>query len=114
MTYPRIASLALPLLGLAALGAVAATPALAQTQTVIVAPSAPPAAQIEVVPAPPVVAGQVEYWTPGHWTWTSGGWVWAAGAYVTAPAPTAAWVPGQWVTQPSGGYVWVDGHWQTT
>ncbi len=106
MQYRRIAQLALPLTLALGVGS-----ALAQ-QTVIVAPAAPPAPQVETIPPAPIVSGQVEYWQAGHWTWTSGGWMWTAGHYVIPPQTTATWVPGQWVTQPSGGYVWVDGHWQ--
>lgn len=83
---------------------------LAQTSTVIVAPSAPPAPQVETIPPPPT--SQLSYWRPGHWTWTGADWAWDSGAYVTRPQPTAVWVPGQWAPQPTGGYVWVDGHWQ--
>jgi len=96
MQYRRIAYLSLPLLTLAiGAAAVAPAPAQAQTtlilppgtiqrvqQTVIVAPSAPPAMETEVVPAPP--GGQPMYWQPGHWNWTSGGWVWVGGNYAAA------------------------------
>lgn len=125
MQYRRSTRFSLPLMTFA-IAAGAAVAASAQTievlppgsvqlaqQTVIVAPAAPPPAQVETIPAPPTVAGLPEYWKPGHWNWTGGGWVWVGGAYVTPPQPTASWVPGQWVGQPGGGFVWVGGHWQS-
>lgn len=98
----------LPMLALVA-GSAAAVPAMAQ-QTVVIAPNAPPPAQVEVIPPAPAATA---YWEPGHWNWTGEGWAWVGGSYVTRPMPTAAWVPGQWVMQPGGGYVWVAGHWQS-
>jgi hypothetical protein len=90
------------------------TPAPAQyTQsTVIVAPSAPPPARVETIPAPPSAQQQVMYWQPGHWMWNGANWEWASGQYVQRPAPQAVWEPGHWAQQPTGGYVWVDGRWQ--
>ncbi len=110
----------------ALLGAGAASSAMAQTvvmqpvqvapAAVIVAPTAPPAPQTEVIPAPPPTATVTTYWEPGHWNWNGASWVWMAGQYtqrVQQPAVTATWVAGQWVQQPDGGYVWVAGHWQS-
>ena len=129
MTYRHLAYLCFPALAFMA-GTAAAAPAVSQAtpgaapdvvtvpiqlvqQTVIVAPSAPPAPQTEAVPPPPVTTGQQAYWQPGHWSWTMSGWVWVGGVYVTPSQPATAWVPGQWVSQPGGGYVWMDGHWQS-
>jgi len=125
MLYRRIAYLSLPALAFMAGAAVAAPVGAPATpdgpppavrfvdQTVIVAPSAPPAPRAEIVPPPPVTTGALAYWQPGHWSWTNAGWVWVGGVYVTPSQPRTAWVPGQWVTQPGGGYVWMDGHWQS-
>jgi hypothetical protein len=98
--------------GLPALAAVAAiyaaSPAFAQA-TVIIAPNAPPAPEVETIPAPPTT---MMAWQPGHWTWTSSGWSWVPGQYIQRPQQTAVWQPGHWVQQPDGSYSWMDGHWQ--
>ncbi|MDR3537197.1 MAG: hypothetical protein P4L71_11920 [Acetobacteraceae bacterium] len=85
--------------------------ASAQTSTVIIAPSAPPAPRIETMP-PPSAGSQVMSWQAGHWAWTGAAWSWEEGHYVQAPQPAAVWEPGHWEQQPTGGYVWVDGRWR--
>jgi WXXGXW repeat (2 copies) len=90
----------------------AAPPFVLAQNVVVVAPSAPPAPQTEVIPAPPADNATMAYWQPGHWTWNGATWVWVGGNYVMRPQPTAVWVPGQWAQDASGSYRWVDGHWQ--
>ena len=50
-------------------------------------PFPPPAARVEVVPAPPHEAGAV--WVDGEWAWQGKRW---------------AWLPGGWVIPPRGAY----------
>jgi hypothetical protein len=88
---------------------------LAQS-TIVVAPTAPPAPQVETVPPPPNTTTVTTFWQPGHWNWNGASWVWVDGTYmqrVQQPSSTAVWVPGAWIQQATGGYVWVAGHWQT-
>jgi hypothetical protein len=84
------------------------SPAFAQA-TIVIAPSAPPAAQVETIPTAPSVGMA---WQAGHWTWTSTGWSWVDGQYVQVPQQSAVWEPGRWVAQPDGSYSWTDGHWR--
>src|ERR1700722_1264867 len=84
----------------------------AMAQTVIVAPSAPPAPRVETVPPPPMTEPQSMTWQPGHWAWAGNTWAWMDGHYVARPQPAARWEPGHWAQQASGGYVWVDGRWE--
>jgi hypothetical protein len=74
---------------------------------VILAPSAPPPPQVEVIPYAP---GPYYVWTPGYYAW-NGGWVWVSGRYVVRPRPAAVWVGGHWTTH-GHGYVWVGGGWR--
>ena len=125
MTNRRTTFVAVPAIA-ALFAAGAASSAMAQTvvmqpvqvapTAVVIAPSAPPAPQTEVIPAPPVAATVTTYWEPGHWNWNGASWVWIAGQYtqrVQQPTVTATWVAGQWMQQADGGYVWVAGHWQS-
>jgi hypothetical protein len=75
-----------------------------QGSRVIIAPSAPPPAQVEVIPT---TTTQVVQWQPGHWSWSGGTWVWIPGQYAPRPQPGSVWVPGQWVQQSNGS----PGHW---
>ena len=69
----------------------------------------PPAAQVEVVPAPP---GPDYVWMPGYWAISGGGgWVWVGGHYALPPRPRAVWVGGYWGRH-GRGYVWIGGHWR--
>jgi hypothetical protein len=79
----------------------------ANAQTVVIAPSAPPAPRVETIPPPPAA---VDTWVPGHWAWTGTEWSWVPGQYIARPASQATWVPGHWEQQGSE-YVWVAGHW---
>jgi len=73
---------------------------------------APPAPQVEVVPAPPVARPNVYWvWQPGYWRWNGRRYHWIPGHYVRAPRAAAVWLPGQWVFV-GGRYVWRPGHWQ--
>lgn len=87
----------------------APTPVPAQPlpQTVVVAPTAPPAPQVEVVPVAP---SPYYGWAPGYWAW-NGGWVWIGGRYVVRPTPGAVWVGGHWGRH-GHGYVWIGGGWR--
>jgi hypothetical protein len=60
----------------AALG-FAAAPAMSATVDYIEVPAAPPAVQVETVPAP--MAGQV--WVAGYYDYKDGQYVWSAGHY---------------------------------
>ena len=88
------------------------TPSPVPAESVVIAPTAPPPARVETIPAPPSVEAQTMYWRPGHWMWSGANWAWQPGTYVERPAPQAVWAPGHWEQQPTGGYVWIDGHWQ--
>jgi hypothetical protein len=82
----RIATLA----GALAL-AVSALAAPYVTQAAVIVGVAPPAARVEVVPAP-----RVNYvWAPGYWRWNGHRYF---------------WVPGYWVPARHG-YRWVPSHW---
>ncbi len=111
-------------LGAALLGTIAlygASPASAQTTAyttavipqganVIIAPTAPPPPQVEVVPSPPTTTpGMV--WQQGAWNYQNGNWVWVPGQYIARPQGYSVWQPGQWMQQPDGRYVWNPGHW---
>lgn len=111
MSVRTVVRLALP--AIVALGVAGAVlPASAQSSTVIIAPSAPPAPRAETIPPPPGSGPQTVTWVEGHWTWNGTGWVWHNGHYVTRPAATAVWEPGHWKQRASGGYIWIAGHWQ--
>nr|WP_283949748.1 hypothetical protein [Limobrevibacterium gyesilva] len=86
-----------------------AQPVQSREAPVIIAPTAPPTPQVEVIPAAP---SQVVVWQPGRWGWNGSGWEWVPGAYVQRPQPAALWEPGHWDASPTGGYVWVAGHWR--
>ena len=78
-----------------------------------VLPAAPPPAQSELVPPPPLGAGTVA-WQPGHWSYsgaTDNPWIWEQGHYVPVPPGRAVWVLGYWAQQANGGWVWMQGHW---
>jgi hypothetical protein len=78
---------------------------------VVIAPTAPPPAQVEVIPAPPATATQVLVWQPGHWSWNGAVWSWIPGQYTARPQAGSVWVPGQWIQQDNGEYAWIPGHW---
>lgn len=86
--------------------------AQAQTSTVIIAPSAPPAPRVETIPPPPSMQTQVMTWEAGHWVWNGTGWNWQDGHYVQRPSTAAVWEPGHW-QQSNGGWVWVEGQWRS-
>lgn len=96
------------LAGVAAIGF--STAAVAQ-DAIIVAPNAPPAPRVEVVPPAPTTGPQMA-WQAGRWTWANGTWAWEDGHYVAPPQPAAVWHPGHWESQSTGGYVWVNGRWE--
>ena len=87
--------------------ALLATSALAQVGVAVVVPTAPPAARVEVVPAPPH-AGAV--WQQGYYRWNGHEHEWNAGRYADAPRPGAHWTPGTWEHR-GNGYVYTDGRW---
>jgi hypothetical protein len=74
----------------------------------LIAPTAPPAPETEVIPVTP---GDEYVWTAGYWRYNGGQWVWTPGSYVMRPSKSAAWVPGHWEKK-HGGYVWADGYWK--
>lgn len=96
------ASLAGALLVLA--GCVVAEPVYVQT------PPPAPAAQLEVVPAPP---GPAYVWVPGYWAWRGPhrGYLWVPGHYTVPAGPGYVWAPGHWAPGPRG-HIWIEGHWR--
>src|ERR1700729_715930 len=66
---------------------------------------APPAARVEVVPAPR--AGYV--WAPGYWNWEGHRHVWVAGRWIHE-RPGHQWVNDNWV-QRDGHWHYEKGHW---
>ena len=79
-----------------------------QAGATLVAPTAPPAPQVEVVPVAP---GPAYYWVPGYWGWNGTVWVWVSGAWRPRPWLGAVWVGGHWARR-GHGYIWVGGHWR--
>ncbi|MBV9828248.1 MAG: YXWGXW repeat-containing protein [Alphaproteobacteria bacterium] len=77
--------------------------------TVVLAPTAPPAPQIETAPPAPAPTA---VWQEGHWSWNPERqlYVWMHGHYAEPPRVHAAWLPGRFVERP-GGWVWEEGHW---
>jgi hypothetical protein len=59
--------------------------------SVVTAPTAPPAPRVEVIPPSP---GSRMVWEPGHWSFNGATWDWVPGHYEAAPQPTAQWIPG--------------------
>ena len=59
------------------------------------APKAPPPAQVDVRPAPPMMGA---VWVDGYWHW-SGGWVWVPGRWALPPQVGATWRPTVWVPE---------------
>jgi hypothetical protein len=80
----------------AAFTALLSAPALAQRVVVQIAPPAP---QVEVVPAVP--RGQV--WVPGHWKWNGSQYVWIRG-HMSGRRAGFVFMPAQWVS--------VNGRWE--
>ncbi|MEJ5990233.1 thrombospondin type 3 repeat-containing protein [Ramlibacter sp. PS3R-8] len=82
----------------AAFTALLSAPAFAQRASVVVQ-IAPPAPQVEVMPAVP--RGQV--WVPGHWRWNGSQHVWIKG-HMSARRSGYVYMPAQWVS--------VNGRWE--
>jgi len=74
-----------------------------------VAPVAPVAVPVAVVPATPVPYGYV--WRPAYYVWTGYGYQLVPGGWVRPPHPHAVWVPGRWVARPRGSF-WAQGYWR--
>lgn len=70
----------------------------------VVAPVAPPVAQVEIVPPVPYVGA---VWVGGYWNWYGGRHVWVPGRYVR-PNPGYRWQPHYWAQRPGGGW-WLRG-----
>jgi hypothetical protein len=88
------------------LAAAMAVPALSSAGVVVEVGVAPPAPQVEVVPA--VRAGYV--WAPGFWAWRGGRHVWVGGHYIHE-RPGYHWAPDAWV--PAGPrWHYAPGHWE--
>lgn len=72
------------------------------------APSAPPAAQVEIQTVSP---GPGYSWTPGYWNWTDR-WVWVGGTWAPSPYAGARWESGHWdYHHHHDRWVWKEGHW---
>ena len=87
------------LVATAALTALLSAPAQAQVRASVAVQIAPPAPQVEVVPAVP--RGQV--WVPGHWRWNGAQYVWVRG-HLSARRAGLVFMPAQWVN--------VNGRWE--
>ena len=74
----------------------------------LVAPTAPPPPQVEVIPVAP---GPQYVWVGGYWGWNGGAWVWMGGRWVVRPAGGVVWVNGHWARH-GHTYIWVGGHWR--
>lgn len=72
----------------------------------VVAPSAPPAPQVEVVGVAPAPG---YFWIGGAYFWEGGRYVWRGGRW-EAPRPGYHWVPHAWVYA-NGGWHMHAGHW---
>ena len=72
----------------------------------VVVNTAPPAEQVEVVPAAPV--GDYVY-IKGHWHWNGGTWVWNRGHYEVRRSGWR-WVPAHYA-QRGPNWIYVSGHW---
>ncbi|HUO43700.1 MAG TPA: YXWGXW repeat-containing protein [Burkholderiales bacterium] len=83
-----------------------ALPAAARTDVNIDIGVAPPAPQVEVVPAPR--RGYV--WAPGYWRWEGRRHVWVQGHWIREHRGYV-WVPEHW-EQRGPYYHFVPGHWQ--
>ncbi len=79
--------------------------ASAQAQVSVDIGIAPPAARVEVVPAPR--AGFV--WAPGHWAYRGGRYVWAGGRWIGA-RPGWRWAPDRWEHR-GARWHYAPGHW---
>ncbi len=97
----------LVLCGLIALSGVT-MPAAAQVGINIDIGTPPPAARVEVVPAPR--PGFI--WAPGYWRWEGRRHVWAEGHWIKARRDHH-WVPERWVEVEKGRhYHFEPGHWE--
>jgi hypothetical protein len=96
---------ALLLCSLIALGT-ATMPAHARVNLDVDIGVAPPAPQVEVVPA----ARPGYVWTPGYWNWDGGRHVWVGGTWV-AERPGYAYAPARWEER-NGRHHFVAGHWE--
>ncbi len=74
----------------------------------VMAPAAPPAPQVEVVPVTP---GPDYVWMPGYWSWNGTVWIWVGGRWGPRPYPHAVWVGPHWVRH-GHYYAWQGGHWR--
>lgn len=83
----------------------ALTPLVSSAQIGVDITVAPPAPQVEVVPAPR--AGYV--WAPGYWNWVGGRHVWVGGHWIGA-RPGYRWVPDAWVRH-GDRWHYARGHW---
>jgi hypothetical protein len=83
-----------------------AVPALSSAGVVVDIGVAPPAPQVEVVPA--VRAGYV--WAPGYWAWRGGRHVWVGGHYIHERRGYH-WIPDAWV-QAGPRWHYAPGHWE--
>jgi hypothetical protein len=94
------------LLSLCVASSAATIPSLASAAVGVDITIAPPAPQVEVVPAPRV--GYV--WAPGYWDYRRGGHVWVPGRWVGARRGYH-WIPDRWDQR---GPRWhrVPGHWE--
>lgn len=80
-------------------------PITSQARVDVVVGVAPPAARVEVVPAP-----RVNYvWAPGYWRWNGHRYFWVAGYWVPA-RHGYRWVPSHWSAY-GARWRYVPGYW---
>jgi len=85
---------------------VTARPVVPAVGVEVIAPSAPPVAQVEVVGVAPAPG---YFWVGGAWFWEGGRYAWHPGHWM-APRPGYRWVPHNWVYA-GGGWHMHAGHW---
>ena len=71
----------------------------------VVVTTAPPPAQVEVVPVAPSID---HVWIRGHWHWDGVAWIWRPGHYEIRRGFN--WVPAHY-EQRGPNWIYVEGHW---
>lgn len=95
-----------------AAGVLLALAAPAYSQTGITVQIAPPAAQVETVPASP---GGGAIWTPGYYRYdpSAQNYVWETGSWQVPPHHHMQWVAAHSIHRTDGSYEYFSGHWAT-
>ena len=72
----------------------------------IVITEAPPAPQVEVIPAP----RPNKVWVEGHYAWRNGQYAWVRGHWM-GERRGQHWEQAKWVQRPNGEWFFREGHW---